>query len=373
MRKVLVIEDSSTIRKHLADVLKRHDFEPVEADNGEMGLALADVHRPDIVLCDVEMPVMDGYETLKALRARPQTVATPFIFLSSCDDQEEIRYGMRLGADDYLHKPVQPEELIRTLEAQIHKYAGLTRVSESKIEHLRRCITLALPHELRTPLTTILSVSEILSSYGTTMSADEVREFASSINTSAARLHHLFENFLAYAQVEFLHSEPKAAAAMKRARTRDAGQFVSDVAFDCAVYANRESDLKRDVQNAIVRVSEEHLLKIVREITDNAFKFSSPGETVFLEAKRGEVYFEIYITDHGRGMAKGHIDRLGAFLQFERQVYEQQGAGLGLVIAKRLIELHDGDLHIESERGKYTRVRIRLPLARERGRSTVSP
>src|SRR6185436_12034896 len=119
-------------------------------------------HLPDLILCDINMPNLDGYETLKAMREDEATSFIPFIFLSGATDKITIRKGMELGADDYLTKPFTPKELMAAVNTRLEKQAELQRLSDRKLNELRGNLTLALPHELRTPLNGILGLANLM-------------------------------------------------------------------------------------------------------------------------------------------------------------------------------------------------------------------
>lgn len=121
MKKVLVIEDEPEMRRNLLTILKLEKFQPLGAENGRIGLKLARTEKPDLVLCDVMMPEMDGYGVLEALRADPQTMTTPFIFLTARGEKVDQRCGMDLGADDYLTKPVARADLLGAINARLRR------------------------------------------------------------------------------------------------------------------------------------------------------------------------------------------------------------------------------------------------------------
>lgn len=121
MKKVLVIEDEPEMRRNLLTILKLEKFQPVGAENGRVGVRLAKAEKPDLVLCDVMMPEMDGYGVLRALRDDPATMTTPFIFLTARGEKVDHRAGMDLGADDYLTKPVTKEDLLRAINARLRR------------------------------------------------------------------------------------------------------------------------------------------------------------------------------------------------------------------------------------------------------------
>ncbi len=121
MKRILVIEDEPEMRRNLLTILRLEKFQPLGAENGRIGLNLARTERPDLILCDVMMPEMDGYQVLKALRETPETLTTPFIFLTAKGEKLDQRCGMDLGADDYLTKPVAKSELLSAIHARLRR------------------------------------------------------------------------------------------------------------------------------------------------------------------------------------------------------------------------------------------------------------
>lgn len=121
MKRILVIEDEPEMRRNLATILRLEEFHPIAAENGRVGVDLAIKEYPDLILCDVMMPELDGYGVLQALRENPRTVAIPFIFLTAKGEKPDIRAGMNLGADDYLTKPVPKVELLEAIRSRLQR------------------------------------------------------------------------------------------------------------------------------------------------------------------------------------------------------------------------------------------------------------
>ncbi|HEY9703065.1 MAG TPA: response regulator, partial [Allocoleopsis sp.] len=126
MRKILVIEDELGIRENIVEMLDMEGFQPLEAENGKIGLELATIEKPDLILCDVMMPKMNGYDVLIQLRENSNTAAIPFIFLTAKSDKNDFRKGMQLGADDYLTKPCSTDELLQAINTRLKKQEKLT-------------------------------------------------------------------------------------------------------------------------------------------------------------------------------------------------------------------------------------------------------
>ncbi len=121
MKTILVIEDQPDMRENLVTILTMEGFVALQAPDGRSGLELAEEEKPDLILCDVMMPGMDGHEVLEALRRRPSISGTPFIFLTARGEKHDLRQGMNLGADDYLTKPVSADDLLAAINARLER------------------------------------------------------------------------------------------------------------------------------------------------------------------------------------------------------------------------------------------------------------
>ncbi|MEM9540941.1 MAG: response regulator [Cyanobacteria bacterium P01_E01_bin.42] len=359
MYKVLVIEDEDFVRSNVREILELSDFQPLAACNGAEGVEMAFQHQPDLIICDVMMPKLDGHGVLKRLREDEKTATTPFIFLTAKAERMDLRQGMKLGADDYLTKPFTPEELIESVTMRLQKQTALQARSQEEIETLRNNLLRSLPHELNTPLNAIIGFSSLLKVDSDIIEPDEIREIAESLEYSGRRLHQLAQNYLFYAQLEIIASNPEQ---LKPLQEQDAScslqTIVPEVAREIAAKAEREADLILELTEADVPMGKSYFRKLVRELIDNAFKFSTSGTPVEIAAiaREGNLV-ELSICDRGWGMSPEQVSQIGAYMQFERKLYAQDGSGLGLAIVKRLLEFHRGWLKIERQ-DEQTRVSI---------------
>lgn len=363
MTKVLIIDDDTHIRTNTAEFLAYEGFEAFVAENGLDGVQVARNIIPDIILCDVMMPQLDGYGVLFELHSERLTANIPFIFLTARVDRRDIRHGMELGADDYLTKPFHPDELLRAIQTRLNKQANLVQEYESKIDELRDHLLTTLPHELRTPLNGILGYAQLLTMGSATLTPAKIEKMARMIDQSGQRLHRLIENYLLYAQMDIVQSDPKRLNVLRSYSIQNPAEVIETAIRQKALDWGREDDLSMTVHDVPVRVTSNDLQKIVMELADNAFKFSESGTPVEVEATPAESSFLLRVSDHGRGMTPEQIQQIGVYMQFERKLHEQQGIGMGLINAKRIVELHEGECHIESVYGELTTVFVRLPLA----------
>ncbi len=361
---ILVIEDEELIRQDLVRTLQLSGYDVIDAQNGEQGLLRAQETLPDLIISDIMMPKLNGFEVLKELQKEPATALIPFLFLSAKSEKFDIRDGMNLGADHYITKPYDIDELLNAVEARIRKREMSEQAYNNRMEDLRSNIRRAIPHEIRTPLNIILGLSEFLNNNFDKTTKDDAKEMLSNIYDGAQRLHRLFENYLYYANLEIQASNKHELNELQNQRLFVSDFFMKEIALYKAAIYDRSEDIKYDIDEAEIAIGEEPLMKIIEEIVDNCLKFSDKGTDVKVVASKGKHKYTLEFTDFGRGMSKEQIDNLGAYVQFERKVYEQQGNGLGIAIAKRITELHNGTFEIISEPGRYTNVKIKLPLAK---------
>ena len=365
MQKILIIEDQPDVRENIEAILELEDYETLIAENGEMGIEMAKNHQPDLILCDVMMPKLDGFGVVQALRQNPITSTIPLIFLTAKVDRLSLRQGMDLGADDYLTKPFTLDELINAVKARLSKQTLIQKDVNQELDKFRSNITRSLPHELLTPLNGILGMSDLLSNYYDTMDADEVQSCLADIKTSSERLHRLIQNFLLFAQLELFQSNPQQSQIWQNRlskTTTNPVSIIEKITQNIAQQIGRTDDLQLSLKEASVCISEEDLEKITEEIVDNAFKFSQKGSLVTVQNTLEDNKFILTVTNQGRGMNPEQISQIGAYIQFERKLYEQQGSGLGLIIAKRMTKLYNGELEIQSTPNEKTIVSICLPL-----------
>jgi signal transduction histidine kinase len=365
MSKILVIDDESWLREMIRLALESEGFEVIEAADSFQGVKLAREQRPELILCDVNMDKAGaGYATLTKLREDAATAAIPFILMTGLADEAGRRQGMDLGADDYLHKPFKVDELYATVNARLRKAQTVRAEAEKKLSLLRSQISLMLPHEMRTPLNGIITNAELLAANEEMpMPTSEIAAMGREISQSGQRLERLIENFLIYAQLEILAADPQSVTALRSAQTIRPAELVRAAAQTQAEKAGRGQDLVLHLADARLPVAEDYFKKIAEEIIQNALKFSVAGQTVRIRLQRVENEVEFSVQDEGRGFSTEQINRIGAYMQFERKMQDEQGFGLGLAIAKKLVELHGGKLNIESTPGLGSTITVTLPAA----------
>ncbi|MBL8152864.1 MAG: response regulator [Anaerolineae bacterium] len=362
MTQVYIFEDEPEILDNIVDILTAAGFDAAGTVNSLDGLSQVQQTQPAVIVCDIGMPVMDGYTVLQSIRQDARTAAVPFIFLTGQAERDRQREGMELGADDYITKPFTQAELLKAIQAQLQKHSRIKHKYEATLQALRGNIAYALPHELRTPLTQIQGFADLMLLSEGQMQPVELLEAAGAIRKGCDRLNNLIENYLVYAQLDLIEGDPSRAQAV----SGDPYQAATVARIQAEQQANRHDrlpDLILELEEGALRLSEEDFGKVISEMIDNAFKFSDRGTPVTLRGRARDGSYQVEIVDRGWGMTRDQIAAVGAYMQFDRKLHEQQGMGLGLAIARRLIEFHQGRLTITSEVGKGTTMTFSLPLA----------
>jgi signal transduction histidine kinase len=262
-----------------------------------------------------------------------------------------MRKGMELGADDYLVKPFSRIDLINAVKVRLERANEL----QNQIKELKSNILYSVPHELQTPLNVIIGFSKSMKEDFDTLSIEDVTEMSRAIYDSGIRLSSTINKFLMLINVE-LNGPEKTFAKLLLTQSDMAA-----LAQNIAQKYSRTDDLVLKCPDIELTVIKEWLLFALCELIDNAFKFSCHDGKVIITGEKVKNKIRISISDHGIGFPSGVMEKIYAFTQFDRKIYEQQGTGLGLFLAKTIINLHRGEILIESTQKIGSNIIIDLP------------
>lgn len=375
---ILIVDDEPANFDVIEGLLLNQDYELSYAPNGQDALeSLGTFFHPDIILLDVMMPGIDGIEVCRQIKAMPEWQAVPIIMITALTSKEDLARCLAAGADDFISKPVNSLELrarvnsmvrIKQQYDKIQSWSKLQhstiQLLESSLTELRGNLASSLSHELNTPLNGILSSFLLLNDYLDEMDAEEIQEIINIGTTSAKRLEKVTQRFLIYLylELETYKSPDDRTLDMDLQGAGTETSLISDIATVKAKAFDRFNDLSLEIQAATIRFTSQHLQWLIDELLDNAFKFSEPQTPVKICGQVVDEVFQLNISDCGRGMTQEQIDKIGAFMQFERYNYEQQGVGLGLKIAQKIVDLYEGKVLIFSIYQQETTVQIELPI-----------
>lgn len=362
---ILLVDDDPAILEGVADLLELYGYDVTTAANGRAALESMQQVVPDLVISDIMMPGMDGYTFFEAVRENPAWTPIPFIFLTARGQRMDIRRGQRLGADAYLTKPFEPEDLLIAVEARLKRARDIQQAAESNVEEMKQRLITIFGHELRTPLAYIYGYVNLLRDQREDLGDEAIEEMLEGAHRGTQRLVELVEDLMMLVQIESgvvameielergqmsVQSIVESAVSRQARWARERGvQVTTNV--DPAVHAYRYSMY---IENALMR------------LLDNAIKFcrrETGRVTVRAEQQGDSVH--IKVIDNGIGIAPSKQKAIfRRFYQLDRDVMEQQGVGLGLTLARTLVRLHDGDIGVHSKLGEGSTFTIILPCSR---------
>lgn len=368
MTRILVIEDEFALREDIVEMLMFEGYDMLSAGDGEEGLQMAIDQRPDLVISDIAMPRLNGYEVLTRLREVPEQALVPFIFLTARADRSFMRHGMELGADDYLTKPFTKPELLAAVQTRLVKREVTVRANDAELEQARMRIARLITHELRTPLSQFMMVQDVIARQSDRLEPEALDDLLGTLRAGSQRLFHLVEQVVFTTHIEtgvLTNDSIKLAARPVQSWELLTASVMAARSF---AYRNREAFIHMDDRDPAAEVlcKLDVLRFAIAEIMANALVFSPNGSDIHVIqwVVDNDVY--IAVKDSGSGMTAEQMQHaLRDFEQIDRHVTEQQGLGLGLPLARRLIELHGGTLDLRSVVDQGTQVTIRLPRVHE--------
>jgi signal transduction histidine kinase len=356
MKTILLVDDDLQVRAMFGLALRRNGYHVIEAGSGAAGLLMARQHLPDMILTDIHMPGGDGSTLLHEIRHDPALRSKQVVLMTGRPDLVTPRKGMEEGADDFLVKPVSLEALRSCVDARFSRASISWRVEDQMLAQLRSAVPPNLPHEFFTPLAGIIGLMEILRSDLPNLAREEIVDIHNDIYQSALRLHRTLRNYLLILDLQTASAETLPGSLSPRQVEESIRAGVTE-----AMRMNqRREDVTVQVNARPLAIKGEDLARIVEELVDNACKFSRQGTPVKVESGADG---RLIVTDEGRGMTSEEIKTIGAFQQFDRKKNEQQGLGLGLVLAQKLTAQCHAEFSINSQPGKGTQVQITFPLA----------
>lgn len=362
--KILVIEDEQSLRENIIDILSFQGFEVIDAPDGKQGINLALQHDPDLIISDIGLPEMSGYDVLLALRNEAKANLVPFIFMSAHSERSFVRHGMELGADDYITKPFTKNELIATVISRLERRQELSQ-KMGEVGQIKTRLARTVSHELRTPLSAIVMVQDVLSKQLPQLSTSETEDLLDTLRQGSFRLHHSVEQLVLMTQIQ---------TGMLSQRIIEQFGVASELwpiltsAINLArrfAYRNNTAPIWLDDRDRLIQVrcNIQTLTHAIAELMANALDFSPEESEVFVNQWMADGFVWISIVDPGQGMSAEQLERaLQDFEQIDRENREQQGMGLGLPLAGSIIDAHGGKLEVKSCPGKGTQVILNLPI-----------
>ncbi|HMZ05981.1 MAG TPA: hybrid sensor histidine kinase/response regulator [Anaerolineales bacterium] len=362
IRKMLLIDDDPKLLLGLKAVMTIQGFEVFSTIDGNEGIRMAREQLPDIIICDVMMPKPDGFSIKRFLAGNPQTATIPFIYLTARTFTADKIAGLQLGADDYVSKPFNADELVSRVEAILRRgnighQRGL-REMEDRLEQMRNSISTNLAHELRTPLTVIMANLTMAMKEKFHGRADDMNWYLESMLSSTQKLFKLTEDMI------LLNDIDQGKLSSKRIPINLNDGLLKPIRDVTTRYQVKNLDVQVAVQeDMLLYASENDFSRAVFHLVDNACKFSPDGARIIIQLRR-----------NGFGGCMLSVENSGSSISvelrekvFERYYQIQQGddrpfegLGIGLTIVRAVAEVCGGSATIkDSDMG--CRVLFTLP------------
>lgn len=361
---ILVVDDVLANVMLLQAILKKEGFRIRTASSGIEALKSIDEERPDLLLLDIMMPEMDGYETIMRIRSNSEIASIPVIFLTALDNSESIVKGFKLGANDYLSKPFKKEELMIRVYYQLNLLDARRTIlrQQEELQQIiigRDKIYSVISHDLRSPIGSIKMMSNVmLSLVEAGNDTKEFKELLQMINKTSEEVYSLLDNLLKWTKNQL--------GSLKLSRQNiDIQAIVCDIRDIYTPIAAQKgiSLIMPDPESEIVSVDVEMVKTIMRNLISNAIKFTFEGGTITVNTDVQEKSLQITVKDTGQGIAPENQYKLlnskSHFTTFGTK--KEKGSGLGLLLCKDFAELHGGKLWFTSELGEGTTFYATIP------------
>ncbi|OQY26923.1 MAG: hypothetical protein B6244_12145 [Candidatus Cloacimonetes bacterium 4572_55] len=354
--RILIVDDKPENLDVLIASLKRRDYAISVALTGEKAIALVKESPPDIILLDVIMPGIDGFETCRRLKEDARTKDVPIIFMTALSDTVDEVTGFELGGVDYVTKPFKLEKVLARVKAHLtiqSQKKALMDLNATKDQFFS-----IIAHDLRNPLFGLISLIEL------ELTADQLNDWIKDVEISTKNMFKLLENLLDWAniqqgQMKFaptlipLHIIVSIGVDMYRTRADQKGvRLESRISSDTTVYGDIDM-----------------IETVIRNLLNNAVKFCSEGdEIVITEQPIGDNFVEISVADTGIGMSEVRQKKLFRIGERHKNIGtdNEKGTGLGLILCKEFVEKNGGNIWAESQKGEGSTFRFTLPAIMQR-------
>jgi two-component system, sensor histidine kinase and response regulator len=202
MARIVVIDDEKELLDEILSILNFEGHEAIGAGNGRAGIRLAKDQQPDLIISDIMMTDLDGYDVLLALRIDNTTAMIPFIFLTAKSDRGDVRHGMELGADDYLTKPFTRDELLNAIQTRLSRQTMISRSKEEEIEQVKKTLVQNITSELRSPMESIDVVQELIEREMGRLTPQNLQVFLETLRSGSRRIRHVVAQIVYLTQIQ---------------------------------------------------------------------------------------------------------------------------------------------------------------------------
>ncbi|MDM8541252.1 hybrid sensor histidine kinase/response regulator [Desulfococcaceae bacterium HSG9] len=357
---VLIVDDVTRNIQIISAILKPEGYKIAFARSGEAALERVKDIPFDLILLDIMMPGIDGYETCRRLKNDPlyasEIQEIPVIFLTAKTDPDSVVKGFDIGAVDYITKPFRASELLARVKTHLKLKFALEDLQEANAAKDRFFSIIA--HDLKGPFNSLLGYSDFLLNYWENYTNEKRKNFVKTINQQSNRLFRMLENLLNWSRMQlgkmehqpakiklYLLSEPNLLLLKPQAEKKKI-KLYSDIDKDTSAYGDSNM-----------------ISTVIRNLISNAIKFTHPKGEIRITCQEDGDFRKITVSDTGIGIADENIVKLfridGHFSTYGTE--KESGTGLGLILCKEFVEKNGGKLWVESEEGKGSKFSFTVP------------
>jgi two-component system sensor histidine kinase/response regulator len=368
---ILVVDDNEMNVELLSNMLERYHYRVVTSLSGQESLNLVKEENPELVLLDINMPQMSGYEVCRRLKASPETADIPVIFISALDDTDNIVQGFDAGGVDYILKPFKFREVLARVETQLTLYRQKQKIDEMRqrerqqfetMDGFRKQFIGSATHDLKNPLFVVSGYTDMLDMLPMIRENEQAKGFITLIRRGVSKMNTLVHDMLDLLQLEAageLEKTPCDFAQFLSESVEDMRRRAEDKKLHFVVYPPDEA--------ATIEIDGQRMGRVMDNLVSNAIKYTPEGGSVEIIGKVGHTTVVIEIVDTGLGIPAESLPTIfQPFVRVQHEEHmEQEGTGLGLSIVKTIVEQHEGNVEVESIEGKGSTFRVTLPMEKK--------
>ena len=365
--KILVVDDVMSNVLLLKVLLTNEKFQVITANGGNKCVEMAKSEHPDLILLDVMMPDISGFDTAVILKKDPDTADIPIIFLTALNAPSDLVHGFQVGANDFLSKPFSKEELIMRVMHQISLVAA-KRIIVQQNDELKRTIGnrdkmySVIAHDLRSPMASIRMVLNlVVNCLSREVVGDEIFDLIDKANRESEETHDLLDNLLKWTKSQ----TGRLNVVFQDFDLAEVVPGVVDIFVMIAETKHIELKLDMGASPIMVRADKDMLKTVIRNFISNAIKFSNEGSSIDIFVTVQDKFAKINVRDHGVGISE---DRLHNLFRAGKTTYgtnNEEGSGLGLQLCQDFAEKNGGSVCVESVQGEGSTFSVLVPLLAE--------
>lgn len=369
---ILVVDDNPTNLQVLLESLKRTGLKILVARTGESAIQQAEYGKPDLILLDVMMPGIDGFETCRRFKTLEAFKDIPIIFMTALTDTTDKLKGFQAGGVDYVTKPLQHEEVlarvvthltIRRLQQESREQHLLLQEKHAELQALNASkdkFFSIISHDLRSPLSAVLVGLRLLTDTESRLTDNEKNELIRDSHRTVEQLYNLLDNLLVWSRLQrgLMEYAPQPLD-LRPLFERNATLFAANA-------EQKQIAIRQTVAEPVIAFADSHMIDaIIRNLISNALKFTDAQGTITLAASQNEHAVELTVTDTGIGMDAETVAKLFRLDVRYNQLGTagEKGTGLGLNVCKEFAEKNGGSIAVESVVGAGTTFRVTLPTS----------